>query len=101
MIEMRFKTKSKIFDVMITAVAAVFSVGIMLYGIMKIGLDETWSELVLNVFYIVSLVMMWMYIFKIRITTQQFNCWCSVCGGASVLLALVRNVIIIPLFSSV
>ena len=86
MIEMRFKSKSKIFDVLITAVAAVFSVGIMIYGVWRLGLKETWPELVLNLFYIASLVMMWMYVFKIRITSKQFNYWCSLCVGATVLL---------------
>lgn len=52
MIEVRFKEKSKIFDAGITAVAAVFSVGTMLYGVLQLGLRETWPELVLNLFYI-------------------------------------------------
>ena len=41
MMEIRFKSKSKIFDVLITAVAAVFSVGTMLYGVWSLGLRET------------------------------------------------------------
>ena len=86
MIEVRFKNKSKIFDILITVLAAVFSVGIMIYGVWKLGLGETWPELVLNLFYIAALVMMWMYFFKIRLTTQQFNYWCSLCVGATVLL---------------
>ena len=48
----RFKKKSEIFDVLITAIAAIFSVGIMLYGVWHFGLRETWPELVLNLFYI-------------------------------------------------
>ena len=82
----RFKEKSKIFDVGITAVGAVFSVGTVLYGVWHLGLRETWPELVLNLFYIACLVMMWMYFFKIRITSMQFNYWCSMCVGAAVLL---------------
>ncbi|MBQ7584527.1 MAG: hypothetical protein IJT24_07930 [Lachnospiraceae bacterium] len=96
MMEMRFKSKSKIFDVTITAVGAVFSVGIMLYGVWKLGLGETWPELVLNLFYIAALVLMWMYIFKIRITAMQFNCWCSLCVGATVLL---RDILFPPQLS--
>ena len=84
--EVRFKKKSEIFDVVVTAIAAVLSVGIMLYGVWHFGLRETWPELVLNLFYIACLVMMWMYFFQIRITTQQFNYWCSVCVGITVLL---------------
>ena len=71
--KVRFKEKSKIFDVGITAVAAVFSVGTMLYGVARLGLSETWPELVLNVFYIACLVMVGMYFFKYKITTMQFN----------------------------
>ena len=91
--EVRFKKKSEIFDVMITVIAAVLSVGIVLYGVWSLGLHETWPELVLNLFYIASLVMMWMYFFKIRITTMQFNYWCSLCVGATVLL---RDILFAP-----
>ena len=91
--QVRFKKKSEIFDVMITAVAAVVSVGTMLYGVWKLGLRETWPELVLNLFYIACLVMMWMYFFKYKITTMQFNYWCSVCVGVTVLL---RDILFAP-----
>ena len=38
-------------------------------------------------FYIACLVMIWMYFFNSRrITTQQFNYWCSVSVGMTVLL---------------
>ena len=37
--------------------------------------------------------MMGMYFFKYRITTMQFNYWCSVCVGATVLL---RDVLFAP-----
>lgn len=84
--ETRFKKKSEIFDVGITAVAAVLSVGIMLFGVWHFGLDKTWPELVLNLFYIACLVMMWMYFFNGPITSKQFNYWCSVCLGVTVLL---------------
>ena len=30
--------------------------------------------------------MMWMYFFSGHITTEQFNYWCSVCVGATILL---------------
>ena len=49
--ETRFKKKSQIIDIGITAVAAVLSVGIMLYGISHFGLGEAWPELVLNLCY--------------------------------------------------
>ena len=82
----RFKKKSEIFDVAVTAIGGVVSVGTVLYGVWHLGLNETWPELVLNLFYIACLVMMGMYFFKYRITTMQFNYWCSVCVGATILL---------------
>ena len=82
----RFKKGTKVFDIVITAVAAMLSVGIMLYGVGHFGLAEAWPELVLNVFYIACLVMIWMYFFDYRITTHQFNYWCSISVGTTVLL---------------
>ena len=83
----RFKKNAKIFDIAITAVAGMVSVGVMLYGVAHFGLREAWPELVLNVFYIACLVMIWMYFFNSRrITTQQFNYWCSISVGTTVLL---------------
>ena len=89
----RFKKNAKIFDIVITAVAAMFSVGMMIFGVFHFGLKETWPELVLNLFYIACLVMMGMYFFKYKITTMQFNYWCSVCVGATVLL---RDILFLP-----
>ena len=82
----RFKKGTKIFDIVITAVAGVFSVGIMLYGVGHFGLSEAWPELVLNIFYVACLVMIWMYFFNYRITTHQFNYWCSISVGITILL---------------
>ena len=90
----RFKKNAKVFDIVITAVAAMFSVGMMLYGIGHFGLGEAWPELVLNLFYIACLAMIWMYFFNSRrITTQQFNYWCSVSVGITVLL---RDILFAP-----
>ena len=50
--------------VLITAIGGIVSVGTMLYGVIQLGLRETWPELVLNLFYIACLVMMGMYFFK-------------------------------------
>ena len=84
--EVRFKKKSEIFDVLITAIAAVLSIGVMLYAVGHFGLRQSWPELVLNVFYVACVVMMWMYFFNYRITTQQFNYWCTLNVGITVLL---------------
>ena len=90
----RFKKNAKIFDIVITAVAGMLSVGVMLYGVFYFGLSEAWPELVLNMFYIACLVMIWMYFFNSpRITTQQFNYWCSVSVGITVLL---RDILFAP-----
>ena len=83
--ETRFKKKSQIIDVGVTAIGAVLSVGTMLYGVSQFGLGEAWPELVLNLFYIACLVMMGMYFFK-RLDSQRFNYWSSVCAGVTVLL---------------
>ena len=88
----RFKKNAKIFDIVITAVAAMVSVGVMLYGIAYFGLKEAWPELVLNLFYIACLVMIWMYFFN-RLDTQRFNYWCSVSVGITVLL---RDILFAP-----
>ena len=82
----RFKKNAKIFDIGITVVAAIVSVGVMLYAIGHYGLQEAWPELLINLFYIACLVMIGMYFFNYRITTQQFNYWCSICVGMTVLL---------------
>ena len=89
----RFSKRAKVFDIGITAVAALLSVGIMIFGVFHFGLSNTWPELVLNLFYIACLVMMWMYFFDIRITTQQFNYWSSVCVGITILL---RDILFAP-----
>lgn len=91
--QVRFKKKSEIFDVVITAIGGIVSVGTMLYGVVHLGIQETWPELVLNVFYIACIVMMWMYFFNGPITTKQFNYWCSVNVGITVLL---RDILFAP-----
>ena len=88
----RFKKNAKVFDIVITAVAAMFSVGMMLYGVGHFGLREAWPELVLNLFYIACLVMIWMYFFN-RLNSFQFNYWCSFLVGMTVLL---RDILFAP-----
>ena len=89
----RFKKKAKVFDISIAAVAAILSVGVMIYAVFYFGLREAWPELVLNMFYIACLVMIWMYFFNYRITTHQFNYWCSISVGITVLL---RDILFAP-----
>ena len=90
----RFSKKAKVFDIGITAVAAILSVGVMLFGVFHFGLSNTWPELILNLFYISCLVMIWMYFFNSpRITTQQFNYWCSMSIGITILL---RDILFAP-----
>ena len=88
----RFKTKGKIFDIGITAVAGMLSVVVMLYGVFHFGLPEAGPELVLNLFYIACLVMIWMYFFN-RLDSLHFNYWCSVLVGITVLL---RDILFAP-----
>ena len=89
----RFKNKSDSFNIVVTAVAAVLSVGIMLYGVWHFGVQNTWPELVMNLLYIACLVMMWMYFFNGPITSKQFNYWCTLCVGVAVLL---RDILFAP-----
>ena len=88
----RFKNKSDVFNIVVTVLAAAFSVGIMLYGVWHFGLENAWPELVLNLFYIACIVMMWMFFFN-RLEPKQFNYWCSVCVGITVLL---RDILFAP-----
>ena len=88
----RFKNKSDVFNIVVTVLAAVLSVGIMLYGVWHFGLRETWPELVLNLFYIACILLIWMFFFN-RIQAFQFNYWCTVCVGIAVLL---RDILFAP-----
>ena len=88
----RFKKNAKIFDIVVTAVGGTLSVGVMLYAVMHFGLGNTWPELVLNMFYIASLVMIWMYFFN-RLDSFSFNYWCSISVGITVLL---RDILFAP-----
>ena len=88
----RFKNKSDVFNIVITVLAAAFSVGVMLYGVWHFGLESAWPELVLNLFYIACIVMMCMFFFN-RLEPKQFNYWCSVCVGIAVLL---RDILFAP-----
>ena len=90
--ETRFKKKSQIIDIAITAVALVLSLGTMLYGISRLGFAVAWPELILNLFYIACLVMMAMYFFK-RLNSERFNYWSSVCVGITILL---RDILFLP-----
>lgn len=85
-------TKKQIIDIAITALAAMFSVGAMLYGVRHFGIGEAWQELVLNLFYIFCLVMMGLRFFNI-LGTQRFNYLCSVSLGFTVLL---RDILFAP-----
>jgi hypothetical protein len=89
----RFKKGAKIFDIVVTAVGGTLSVGVMLYAVFHFGLADVWPELVLNMFYIACLAMIWMYFFNYHITTHQFNYWCSVSVGMTVLL---RDILFAP-----
>ena len=84
--DIRFKQKGKIIDISIVLLAGIASVGMMIYAVFHFGLKNSWNELILNMFYIACLVMTAMYFFKVGITTNQFNYWCSLCVGITVLL---------------
>ena len=83
--KIRYENKAKIFDIGITFVAGIISVAVMLYGVFHFGLKESWPELILNVFYLASMAMILLYFFN-RINSLQFNYWCSISVGITVLL---------------
>ena len=83
--ETRFKKRANILNVVVTAVSAMLSVGVMIYAVALFGIYETGEEIILNMFYVACIVMMWMYFFN-RLSTQRFNYWSSVCIGITVLL---------------
>lgn len=91
--EVRFKNKSDIFNIIVTILAAAVSIGTMIYGVVHLGFEKTWPELVLNVFYIACVVMMLMYFFNWGITTKQFNYWSTLNIGITVLL---RDILFAP-----
>ena len=91
--EVRFKNKSDVFNILVTILAAAVSIATMIYGVVHLGFENTWPELVLNVFYIACVVMMLMYFFKWGITTKQFNYWCTLNVGITVLL---RDILFAP-----
>ena len=84
--DLRFKGKAKIIDIAIVYLCIIVSVGTMIYAIFHFGLKESWDELILNLFYITCLVLIAMYCFKVGITTNQFNYWCTLCVGITILL---------------
>ena len=85
MMETRFRKKTNIANVTVTAVSGMLSVSVMLYCVGHFGLSVAWPELILNTFYIACLVMVWMYFFN-RLNTQQFNYWTTLCLGITILL---------------
>ena len=88
----RFKNRLKLMDVSVTSVSAMLSVGVMLYGVAHFGLEVAWFELLLNLFYIACLVMTGLYFFN-RLKPDQFNYWCSLCLGVTILL---RDILFAP-----
>ena len=83
--DIRFKKKTNIFNVVMTALSAMISVGITFYAVALFGVYEAGEEIVLNIFYVACIVMMWLYFFN-RISTDHFNYWSSICMGMTVLL---------------
>ena len=84
-ISTRFKNKMQSLEVIVSAIGALMSVGVVIYGVIHLGFRETWPEMVLNLFYLACIVMMVMYYFK-RIDSRRFNYLSSVCLGITVLL---------------
>ncbi|MCR4765518.1 MAG: hypothetical protein K5856_05025 [Bacteroidaceae bacterium] len=86
--EKRFKQRTKILDIAISFISVVLSVGSLVYGAFYYDLDDLsiLIELSLNVLYILCLVLIGLYFYKIHITTHQFYYWCSICIGIAIFL---------------
>jgi len=86
--EIRFKKWGTILDVVVSTAAAILSVGSLIHGVFLFGLSDAFSRLglILDIFYIACLVMICMFFFNVCISTKQFNYWCSLCIGVTVLL---------------
>ena len=89
----RFKKGTKILDIGITTLGGILSVGVRLYSVAHFGLSEAWPELILNIIYLACMAMIVMYFFNYRITTNQFNYWCSISVGMTILL---RDILFSP-----
>lgn len=89
---LRFNKKFKLFDIGITALAGIISVGVMYQGVYRFGLEESGEQLVLNMFYVACLVMIGLYFFN-RMETDHFNYWCSISVGITILL---RDILFAP-----
>ncbi len=85
MVETRFKTLSKILEVVITAAGGVISVISVIHNLTEFGVSEMWLEPLLDVFYIACLLLIWLYFFN-RIESKTFNYWCTVLVGITVML---------------
>ncbi len=85
MIKTRFKEKKKVANIVVTAVSGVVSVIMVVLLLSQLDVTDVWLEPVLDVLYIASLTMIWMYFFN-RLDTMRFNYWCSVTVGITVLL---------------
>ncbi len=85
MVKTRFKTLSKILDIVITATGGVLSVITVIHNLTELGVEVMWLEPVLDVFYIACLTLIWLYFFN-RIESKTFNYWCTVLLGITVML---------------
>lgn len=93
---LRYKTKSKIFDVSVTTIVGLLSVVTMILAVAHFGFRNTWPELVLTMFYLTCLVLMCLFFFN-KLHPEQFNYWCTMCIGATVLL---RDILFAPAIDS-
>ncbi len=85
MLKARFKEMSKIVNILLTAVSAGISVALVIHLISELDVAAVWLEPLLDVLYIASLAMIWLYFFNL-LDTKRFNYWCSVTIGITVLL---------------
>jgi len=82
------KTKKGSVDIALVIASIVVSVATVIYGVFKFGLNDeySWLGLLTSGAYLWCVILIGMFIFNIKISYHQFNYWCSLGVGFSVLL---------------
>ncbi len=86
--EAKPKKKKGNVDIALVIASIVLSVATIIYGVFKFGLNDgySWLGLLMSGCYLWCVILIVMFIYNIHITYNQFNYWCSVGVGISVLL---------------
>jgi len=80
--------KKKNVDIALVIATIVISLATVIYGVFKFGLNDgySWLGLLMSGCYLWCVILIGMFVFNKHITYNQFNYWCSLGVGFSVLL---------------